>query len=94
MSTEIVLMLMNLEGDLCTLYSKQKQTKQIFKERKMGIYMTSGLIINSHYNLEDIVTFDWAQISAGHKKNEFIYEYRDCYRFIIVGGEFMLDECK
>ena len=42
----------------------------------MGIYMTSGLVINTHI-LEDIVIFDWVQIPAGHKKNEFIYEYRD-----------------
>ena len=53
--------------------------------------MASGLIINSYYNLEDIVTFDWVQIPAGHKKNEFIYEYRDhdgfnhCRRRVYVG---------
>ena len=61
------------------------------QREKMGISMTSGLIINSHYNLEDIVTFDWVQIPAGHKKNEFIYEYRDhdgfnhCRRRVYVG---------
>ena len=38
--------------------------------------MTSGLVINTPI-LEDIVTFDWVEIPAGHKKNEFIYEYRD-----------------